>query len=162
MKNNVTKIINLLVFTGVFSLIIFSCAKDEGPFVKKTVTPAPKPQDTVPTPNDTTPKTIPEPTVFPYTISFNTDIKPIFPASCVQGCHNPQHPKLDLRPNVAYQQLLIDGFSAPYANVSMPKQSILYLHLVGIYTLMQKDGQKLSQGKIDTVYTWITQGALDN
>ncbi|GIK70704.1 MAG: hypothetical protein HND27_01160 [Bacteroidetes bacterium] len=162
MKNSITQIINPLIFISLLSLIAFSCAKDEGPFVKKMALPLPKPQDTVPSPTDTTPTTIPEPTVFPYTILFNTDVKPIFPANCVQGCHNPQHPKLDLRPNVAYKQLLTDGFSAPYVNVSVPKQSILYLHLVGIYPLMPKNGQKLSQGKIDTIYTWISQGALDN
>jgi len=161
MKNNISKILQFFFLVGTFSIMVFSCAKDEGPFIKKTAT-VPTPKDTVPTPKDTTPSTIPEPTVFPYTILFNTDVKPIFPASCVQGCHNPNHPKLDLRPNVAYKQLLTDGFSAPYVNVSTPKQSILYLHLVGVYTLMPKGGQKLSQGKIDTVYTWITQGALDN
>jgi hypothetical protein len=160
MKNKISIIFKSFSLAVILSIIIFSCAKDEGPFIKKSITPIP--QDTTPTPQDTTPTTMPEPTVFPYTISFNTDVKPIFPASCVQGCHNPNHPKLDLRPNVAYNQLLTAGVSAPYVNVPMPKQSILYLHLVGVYTLMPKGGPKLSQGKIDTVYTWITQGALDN
>lgn len=136
------------------ALLLFSCAKDEGPFVNNT--------NTGNTITDTTIITIPEPTVYSYPISFGTDVKPIFPASCVMGCHNPQHPKLDLRPPVAYDQLLTDGASAPYVNVTDPKLSILYLHLVGIYTPMPLDNPKLPQGQIDTIFTWISQGALNN
>ncbi len=149
------------VFTTI-CIVLFACAKDEGPFVKK-ITQNPPPNDTVPkNPNDTIPNPIPEPTVFPYTIRFGADIKPLFQASCISGCHNMHHPKLDLRPPVAYNQLLSNGSSAPYVNVSTPKHSILYLHLVGVYTLMPKNGQKLPQGQIDTVFTWISQGALNN
>lgn len=149
-------------FIMIATLFLFgfvSCEKDEGPFVKKTM---------VVTPVDTTTKqdtiiiTIPEPTVYSYSISFGTHVKPVFQASCLMGCHNMNHPYLDLRPPVAYNELLTTGASAPYVNVSMPKQSILYKHLVGIYTLMPKDASKLPQGKIDTIYTWISQGALNN
>ncbi len=145
----------ILRFTPIALLIFFlqSCAKDEGPFVR--VTPSAN--------NDTTDiPQIPEPTVFPYTISFTNHVRPLFPASCVQGCHNPSRAKLDLRPSVAYDQLLTDGFSAPYVDTLMPKISVLYKHLTGEYTLMPMGGPKLSQGMIDTVYNWIVQGALNN
>lgn len=153
------KIIQLLLFTGIVSGVFYACAKDEGPFVKKTIM-VNVPNDSIP--NDTIVITIPEPTVYTYSISFGTNVKPIFQASCIMGCHTTNHPYLDLRPPVAYNELLTTGASAPYVNVSMPKQSILYRHLVGIYTLMPKNGTKLPQGKIDTVYTWIAQGALNN
>lgn len=140
-------------------LFLISCEKDEGPFVKKTIVVTPV--DTSGN-QDTVIITIPEPTVYTYSISFGSHVKPVFQTSCIMGCHNMNHPYLDLRPPVAYNELLSTGASAPYVNVSMPKQSILYKHLVGIYTLMPKDASKLPQGQIDTIYTWISQGALNN
>lgn len=141
------------------ALLFVTCTKDEGPFVQKTIVIPPI--DTGGN-QDTLIISIPEPTVYSYTIGFNTHVKPVFQASCIMGCHNMNHPFLDLRPPVAYNELLTMGTNAPYVNVSAPKQSTLYKHLVGIYTLMPKNGQKLPQGKIDTVYTWISQGALNN
>ncbi|MFP5470249.1 MAG: hypothetical protein ACLGGV_01515 [Bacteroidia bacterium] len=157
------KIINLItIFSLGLLIFISSCAKDEGPFAPLVSSNTNSDiQDSI-LDSILDSETIPEPTVYSYTISFNNDIKPLFKASCVHGCHNPNHPKLDLRPPVAYDQLLTDGFSAPYVNSSLPKSSSLYLHLIGTYTLMPKDAEKLSQGKIDTVYTWISQGTLNN
>lgn len=131
-----------------------SCDKDKGPYFIENIY---IPQDTT-----TPPPTVTPPTVFSYSISYNNDIKFMFQESCVQQCHNQQHPKLDLRPQVSYNQLLTDGLNAPYVNTISPEQSSLYLHLAGIYTLMPLNGPALSQGKIDTVYTWISQGALNN
>ena len=150
MKNIQIKITSLFAIGVMF----FSCAKDEGPFVKYI----PPVNDTVPDVQDS----IPAPTAYSYTISFWTDVKPIFTGNCVMMCHNMEHPKLDLRPPVAYDQLLTDGSSAPYVIPMAPAPSNLYLHLNGEYALMPQGGSKLSQGKIDTVYTWIAQGALDN
>lgn len=152
MKNSLFSF--LMGISGVFAILMSSCAKDEGPFVIID----PNIEDTTSHPPDT----IPEPSIFPYLISFNSDVKPIFPAGCIMACHNPNHPKLDLRPPVAYEQLLTAGAGAPYVNVDHPKHSTLYLHLVGVYELMPQGGPKLSQGKIDTVFTWIYQGALNN
>jgi hypothetical protein len=157
MKNS--QLIKIPVLIGLFTALFFACAKDEGPFIKKT--PSVPVTDTLPNNNDTV-ITIPEPTVYTYSIGFSTHVKPIFQASCIMGCHNSNHPYLDLRPPVAYNELLTTGASAPYVNTGMPKLSVIYKHLVGIYTLMPKGGPKLPQGKIDTVYTWISQGALNN
>ncbi|MBK7127868.1 MAG: hypothetical protein IPM74_14475 [Crocinitomicaceae bacterium] len=145
-----------LKITSLFAIAVmfFSCAKDEGPFVKFI----PPVNDTVPDVQDS----IPAPTEYSYTISFWTDVKPIFTGNCVMMCHNMEHPKLDLRPPVAYDQLLTNGSSAPYVMPMAPATSNLYLHLTGEYELMPQGGPKLSQGKIDTIYTWIAQGALDN
>ena len=146
---------NYIISIIIFSLIILiiSCAKDKGPLVRKTTNAPNKPIDSI---------NIPEPTILPITISFNNHIKPVFKNNCIQGCHNPSHPKLDLRPPVAYNQLLTLGKSAPYVNPAEPKKSILYLHLVGIRHPKPKDKPKLQQAAIDTVYTWIYQGAAND
>ena len=151
MKTHYTYLVRLLPL--VITIFLFSCAKDEGPFVVKD---AMGPLDPIPS------NGIPDPTVFSYPISFASDIKPIFQASCLQGCHNPNHPTLDLRPSVAYNQLTSLGVNAPYVNATNPESSSLYLHLVGVYTPMPKNNAQLSQGLIDTVYTWIYQGTLNN
>lgn len=152
MKNKRIKHVLLSILFLLQLSFFISCDKDSGPYIK-----------IIKNLNDTLDlDTIPEPTVYPYSIKFGADIKPIFTGNCVRACHNPSHPKLDLRPPVVYKQLLTDGKSAPYVNIVTPKQSLLYLHLTGIYTLMPKDGPKLSQGKIDSVFTWISQGAIDN
>lgn len=138
------------VLLALVTLLMFtSCLSDKGPYIVR-------PEVVVPV------DTLPKPTVFPYTISFTTHIRKIFTRNCVMGCHNPSHPKLDLRPPVAYAQLLTDGFSAPYVNPVNPEHSNLYLHLAGVYELMPRGGPKLPQPTIDTVYTWIAQGALNN
>lgn len=147
----------IFLLASLVMVFLFSCTKDSGPYVvyeEIIAEPINK--------GDTNEPTIPDPTIYTYTISYNTDVKPMLQQNCVQACHSPQHPKLDLRPQVSYNQLLTDGFSAPYVNSTSPAQSSLYLHLAGVYTLMPQGGPKLSQGKIDTVYTWIAQGALNN
>jgi hypothetical protein len=151
-------ILFITLFLLLFSLF-FSCEKDSGPYVAVLGNPIDTTKiDT----NGTGQPTIPDPTIYSYSISYGTHVKPVFQQNCIQACHNPQHPKLDLRPSVSYAQLLTDGFSAPYVNTINPEQSSLYLHLAGVYTLMPQGGPKLSQGQIDTVYTWIAQGALNN
>lgn len=151
-------ILFIALFLLLFSLF-FSCEKDSGPYVAAIEIVADTTKiDT----NGTGQPTIPEPTIYSDSIFYGTHVKPVFQQSCVQACHNPQHPKLDLRPSVSYAQLLTDGLNAPYVNITNPEQSSLYLHLAGVYTLMPQGGPKLSQGKIDTIYTWIAQGALNN
>lgn len=147
------KLINSILVTGLSLFLFSSCEKDKGPYFVE-LTPI---EDTVVQPPPVTP-----PTEFAYTISYNNDVKTMFAANCVQQCHNPSHPKLDLRPSVSYDQLLFDGLSAPYVDTINPQQSSLYLHLAGVYTQMPLDTTPLSQGKIDTVYTWISQGAQNN
>lgn len=141
-------LIGLIIMTA-------SCVKDQGPYIIEQAY-IPPPEDTVIIPGPVTP------TVYSETIFFSTDISPMLQQNCVQQCHNQQHPKLDLRPQVSYDQLLTLGVSAPYVNTTNPNQSLLYLHLAGVYTLMPEGGPALSQGKIDSVFTWVTQGALNN
>jgi hypothetical protein len=143
--------ISLIILTVFALTVFFSCDKDSGPYIIEIPNEEGTNNDTTTTP------TVPDPTVFSYSISYGSDIKPLLQQNCVQSCHNSQHPKLDLRPQVSYDQLLTDGFSAPYVDIINPNQSLLYLHLAGIYTLMPQGGPQLSQGKIDSVYTWISQ-----
>lgn len=145
----------LTIIAGFF----IACEKDQGPYI---LTPLVVEDTTTTTPPPPPPPPMDTPTVFTYTISYGTDISPMLQQNCVQACHNQNHPKLDLRPQASYNQLLTDGVSAPYVNTTTPIQSLLYLHLAGVYTLMPEGGPALSQGKIDSVYTWISQGALNN
>ncbi|MCC6754631.1 MAG: hypothetical protein IT266_11680 [Saprospiraceae bacterium] len=96
------------------------------------------------------------------TLSYNNFIKPMLAKGCVQGCHNPSHPKLDLRPPVSYNQLVADGFNAPYVDPVQPESSLLIRHLRGELLLMPQGGPAWSSEKIDSVLTWIRQGALNN
>lgn len=169
-----TRLQTLLLFMSlpILLLISQSCEKDQGPFIVTPPNTAPQDtntnKDTTKTPVDTTdtnkPIVIPEPTQYSYLISFNTHVKPILQTNCMGStCHNPKHPDgLDLRPQAAYNSIWLNGKNAPYVDTLQPKNSILYLHLVGIRTPMPKDLPKLAQGKIDTIYTWIAQGAYNN
>lgn len=159
---------NTKTYTGAFILILGtilfqpSCSKDEGPFIldpENTINNSDTTnlKDTTNNQDSTT-----TPTIYPYTIKYDVHVKPMLALNCVQGCHNRSHAKLDLRPKVSYRQLLTDGVSAPYVDTAQPQNSIIYNHLTGKYTLMPKDGPPLSQGKIDTIYTWISQGAKNN
>jgi hypothetical protein len=165
------KILNS-IFTAIIAVsmltAVVSCEKDQGPYYvnPSTIDTTKLPTDTNKTPNDTdttSPIVIPKPTLLSYTVEFNAHIKPIIQTNCMgQGCHNPSHPALDLRPQVAYKQLLTDGKNAPYVDTLEPAKSIIYLHLVGIRLPMPKDRPKLPQEDIDKIYTWITQGAKNN
>lgn len=159
-KTHLNIILNLLAI----GIVLFhpSCSKDEGPFIIApvgTTTPSDSTHltDTVNNKDSTN-----SPTVYTYTILYSVHVKPLLAFKCVQGCHNPSHPKLDLRPPVSYVELLTDGASAPYVDTIQPGNSIIHKHLTGEYTPMPKDGPSLSQGKIDTIYTWISQGAKNN
>ncbi|MBP8725846.1 MAG: hypothetical protein KBF37_04305 [Saprospiraceae bacterium] len=96
------------------------------------------------------------------TLSYNNFIKPMLAKGCVQGCHNPSHPKLDLRPPVSYNQLLTDGYHAPYVDPANPESSLLIRHLRGEELLMPQGGPAWPSEKIDSVLLWIRQGALNN
>lgn len=162
---------DIIVIAFAIPAVVFlsiSCEKDKGPFIIKPANIPIQPTDTNKNPTDTTdttppPPVIPEPTSLSYTVSFESEIKPIIKANCMgQGCHNPMHPSLDLRLQVAYNQLLFDGKNAPYVDTLEPKKSIIYLHLVGIRLPMPKDRDKLQQSDIDIIYSWIAQGAKKN
>ena len=96
---------------------------------------------------DTEPKTTPSPT---GTIEFQTHVKPLFDNYCNGGyCHGGG----------------ADGkYFLTHANViAVPSDTLLGAinHTAG-FEPMPRSQPKLSQGKIDTITTWINEGRLNN
>ncbi|HRH66735.1 MAG TPA: hypothetical protein PLU53_10600 [Bacteroidia bacterium] len=128
----------VIIFSGLL-IWMNSCTKDEGPLVIK---PPPVPGDTM--------------------ISFGLEVQAIFDVHCVR-CHNQSHPFLDLREGFSYEELLYYGRLAPYVDTLIPENSILIGRLRGIeYPIMPPDGDHVSEGAIDTIATWMLQGAREN
>jgi hypothetical protein len=95
-----------------------------------------------------------DPNAPPQQVSFNTELKPLFSASCAKvGCHvsGGHHPYMT--EDVSYQQIVNGGF----VNIALPKESILYKQIngdMGEHIPSLTDRQK--------VYDWIRNGAPNN
>ena len=94
------------------------------------------------------------------TISFSDDIQPIFNNNCT-GCHNASHSKLKLVPGYSYNQLMYDGFNAPYIDTVLPTSSALYKYVTGENAIMPPTGG-IPGNDINLIYNWIRQGAHNN
>lgn len=91
------------------------------------------------------------------TVSFASDIVPIFEAKCV-ACHKPggSKPNPDLTAANAYSSIA----NAKYINVDSPSESHLYVH---IYSNTSAHTQKkFTAAEAQLVLTWITEGAKNN
>jgi hypothetical protein len=91
------------------------------------------------------------------TISFDSQVKPIFETRCVK-CHGPklQMGKLDMRTRAA---ALKGGDHGPAFVEKNPELSRLYRHVSGLEKpLMPMDG-KLSAAEVAILKSWIEQGA---
>lgn len=100
-----------------------------------------------------------QPEVIPETVSFSTDIIPIFTTSCAV-CHasGSIFPGLILTPDEAYDQLLTDGTNAPYVDPSYPESSSLYVRM---NSDMPPSGL-VSNNKLEIILKWIEEGAENN
>ena len=114
------------------------------------------------------------------TVSFAGDVQPIFSASCASmGCHDgvggtgrPGGPggggvDLDLTPGNAFASLLNSMTNCgPVVAPGDPAGSVLIGKLTGselcMGTQMPKGDPPLAENLIDTIATWICQGAADN
>ncbi len=98
-------------------------------------------------------------------VSFANDVQPIFDNNCV-SCH-PSSGNLDLRPGQSYNQLVnvsASGYNALRVKPGDPEASVLYKKIDGSGTFgsnMPLGGQ-LSAADIQTIKTWIEQGAQNN
>jgi hypothetical protein len=94
------------------------------------------------------------------TVSFKTDIIPIFNQSCnMSGCHNSGGKNPDLTADKAYNSLA----SGNYVNPAVPEQSVLYLYLTGKKTPAMPLGAASNPSNINQlVLAWIKQGAKNN
>ena len=111
-------------------------------------------------------------------VSFASDVQPIFNDSCASsGCHDggPGPPggaggartSLDLTPGSSFDSLLSAATDCgPVVAPGDPEGSLLIAKLTGIGfcrgSQMPKNAPPLSENLIDTIATWICQGADDN
>ena len=102
-------------------------------------------------------KTAPEIT---RTISFATDIVPIFGTSCsITGCHNSGGKAPDLTASKAFASLT----NGNYINTATPASSELYLWLTGKRSTAMPAGATNDPSSInELVLAWIKQGAQNN
>jgi hypothetical protein len=99
------------------------------------------------------PPEIPEDVV----VSFETDIQPIFTASCA-SCHPTIAPP-DLTVGNSYNSIINDG----YIVKGDPDASILYQTLITTNAQeLMPPNNPLPNSEINKIKTWIERGALDN
>jgi hypothetical protein len=126
---------NLIYIAGICLIFLSSCTKDQGPLYDTSI-------------------------ISSDTVSFQYDIQPIFNANCA-GCHNASNTKLKLISGYSYNQLLFDGFEAPYVDTINPELSKLYKYITGESALMPPTGE-MDGENINLIYNWIRQGAKNN
>lgn len=100
------------------------------------------------------------------TISFSTDIQPVLQSQCTfSGCHPGVGPaQRDLRLNT-YAQLLAGGSGGPVVTPGNGAESRIIRALRGTLPLtrqMPLGRPPLGDASIQTIETWIDEGALDN
>lgn len=98
----------------------------------------------------------------PATVSFNSDIVPLFNTYCnTSGCHSGTNPagNLDLTAASAYTALT--NPSSGYIDTIHPTYSVLYAQMNSISNPMPPTG-KLNKCKIELILTWIQQKAKNN
>lgn len=93
------------------------------------------------------------------TISFSSDIQPIFNVSCATaGCHVAGARAPNLSQGVAYKSLMDEGLVIP----SDPVNSELMMWLTGKKSPVMPLGSGPDPEINAKVYAWILQGALNN
>ncbi|MBT8259518.1 MAG: hypothetical protein KJO49_13650 [Bacteroidia bacterium] len=140
MKNNLYKLIMLLTLGG----LMLSCVAEEGPILIELEEEE------------------------PISISFASDIQPIFSNNCVQ-CHDETHPTgLNLQEGFSYD-LLVNVSSNNYSpNLRIepfsPENSVLW-HKInddGVFGGGMPPNGSLSNFEKQKIEEWILQGAQDN
>ncbi len=136
---NTTHITRALIIIVIASLS--ACTKDEGPVIIEEV----------------------------KTVSYSTDIQPIFTNKCVT-CHDQNHSTgLNLKQDISYN-LLVNIASTGYSPTSrikpFSKENSVLWHKVnntGVYGgKMPQIGDALTSLEIQKIEKWITSGALNN
>ena len=115
-------------------LFITGCVKDDTLTIKPTVT------------------------VITKTVSFKTDLVPLFVANCaVSGCHDARNPVL--KADLAYNSLV----NGKFIDTKTPASSIIYKRLTGVLSPAMPFGKPTNPGNINgLVLAWITQGGKNN
>lgn len=107
------------------------------------------------------PKVETEPTATPggqATVSYRLDIQPIFNQQCVT-CHGGSAGLwLD-----SYERALLGSSNGPIIVSGNPESSSLYLRITGSHQpLMPLGGESLRPNEINSIRTWIAEGAPNN
>ena len=94
------------------------------------------------------------------TVSFKTDIIPIFSAAKCTDCHKPggSKPTPDLTAANAYSSIA----TTKYVNVDSPESSYLYQHIYADQSSPHIKHNKFTSGEADLILTWIAEGAKNN
>ena len=90
----------------------------------------------------------------PDVVSLSGDLVPIFEARCNSNVCHGGGVAPDLRPDNAYNSLIMGGF----VNVDEPETSSIYTCLLPGGSMVQY----AAPGDAELVLAWIEQGALDN
>ena len=95
------------------------------------------------------------------TVSFSSDLLPIFKTSCaITGCHADGGHQPNLTSDKAYKSLIGDP---DFIKVSDPESSQLYQRLTGQIAPQMPMGKTPNPSNIEAlVLTWIKQGAKNN
>ena len=105
----------------------------------------------------------------PATVSFTTDIQPIFTTTCMV-CHAPPQlsGNMDLSPGAGYGSLanVVSSGYPPAVRVvpGDPTLSVLYHKVFGTgqYGSAMPLGGTISQSDLTKIQTWIAEGARNN
>ena len=102
------------------------------------------------------------------TVSYAADVQPIWNATC-GGCHTSSSPTYPgLSSSVSYDNLVDQSSfcgSQTLVIPGNPDDSYLYKKLVGTHecgSLMPRNRPALSNSDVQTVRSWISEGALNN
>jgi mono/diheme cytochrome c family protein len=129
----------------------------EAPTEAPTATEAPATEEPTEAPA-TEPASATQPVVEGATVSFSTDILPIFESRCI-GCHGGERTQegLDLKTHASLMAGSNNGF------VLTPGDAVNSL-LVELVTTqkMPKRGPKLTPPQVQLITDWVNQGAPDN
>lgn len=123
---------------AIFTLSIYSCEKDSGPYIVNPPT-----------------------TAVPVLVSYINEIQPIFNDYCI-SCHDEFHPSLNLKTCCSWDQLMNTGASSPYVDTITPSNSLLYQRITGTIPPQMPLGTPLSTSDMELILKWIEEGARNN
>jgi hypothetical protein len=172
MKSTFMKIALFVLIVGLLTACGAQPATTPAPPPTDTAAPATEAPTDVPASTDTAAPTEPpaateapateapatEPAAGGATVSFTTDILPIFESRCI-GCHGGERTQegLDLKTHAS----LMTGSSNGAVVTPGDAANSLLVEMVATQK-MPKRGPKLTPAQVQLITDWINQGALDN
>jgi len=167
MKSMYAKIALTVLIAGLLSACGTQPAAIPVSGATETTLPATQAPTDLPTATDTAAPTEPaaateapatQPAAAGATVSFATDILPIFESRCI-NCHGGQRTQegLDLK---AHASLMAGSNNGPVVTPGDAANSLL-VELV-VTQKMPKRGPKLTPPQVQLITEWVNQGALDN